>query len=172
MESGIAVLRDMIHESTVSIHPFAWLPGETSRFFADHMEFLDPKNYRKIDSETVFHSEYFWWGSGQRVFDVILDVADLGERAIVELRIHTFKTLASQHVDCVATRSIAVTATGRYAARIHLATDEGNTYAILAKMRQGSCVFTGIDIRSYPAQRAPATITAARSLPTPETAVI
>jgi SAM-dependent methyltransferase len=155
VESGANEYRDLLMRSGASIHPFSLLPGEASRFFADHAEFFTQKAPGNIDPETVFHSDYFWLGAGKRVFDVVLDPLD-DDGSEIELRIHKVRTLASRQVDCAVSSTIRIAEEGRRTYRIEVETNEECTYAILAKARRGPCLFKSIEIKSYPARLAPA----------------
>jgi hypothetical protein len=159
IDSGGDEYRNLLQHSSVSINPFSLLPGETSRFFADHTEFFAQKDQKSLDAETVFHSDYFWLGTGKRTFDVLLDPGDsVGSE--IELRVHRFKTLASSQVDCIASSTIKIDSLDRHGCRIEIDTDEEYNFAILAKVRKGSCVFRHIEIKSYPSQMAPTLPTA------------
>ncbi|MEK9137023.1 MAG: class I SAM-dependent methyltransferase [Bacteroidota bacterium] len=166
MESGVDEYRNLLQHTSVSINPFSMLPGETSRFFADHTEFLTQTDPKSLDPETVFHSDYFWLGAGQRTFDVTLDSSE-NDGSEIELRIHRFQTLASHRVDCVASTIVRIDKPGRRVVRIEITADEENNYAILAKVRRGPCLFRGIEIKSYPTHLAPlqvAAVTADKSI--------
>lgn len=148
---GVKEYARMLAASRVSIDPYSFLPGENSRFVADHAEFFS-KSGIEGDRETAFHTEYFWFGSGRRVFDVALRV-DSSERAgkpTVELRVHRFKTLASNVIDCVSTVTMPVPHVGWMMRRIELETHEDFAYALLAKIRGGTCLFDRIEIKSSP----------------------
>ena len=160
MQSGVDVYRSVLENSSVCIDPLTLLPGERSRFLADHAEFLSAGTDH-FDSETVFHSDYFWFGSGKRVFDVALD--SLGEdESEIDIRVHRFKTLASHHVDCADSSRKIIRGSRTY--RIEVDLDEGYSYAVLAKARRGPCMFNSIAIMSYPMKLAPAVPAAAESL--------
>jgi SAM-dependent methyltransferase len=154
MDSGADEYRSLLQHSSVSVNPFSLLPGGTSRFFADHTEFFTQKDPKSLDPETVFHSDYFWLGAGKRTFDVILDPDDNDESEI-ELRVHRFKTLASSQVDCIVSSTVKIDNPNRRVCRIEVDTDEEHNYAILAKVRRGSCVFKHIEIKSYSSKLAP-----------------
>jgi hypothetical protein len=154
MDSGADEYRSLLQHSSVSVNPFSLLPGGTSRFFADHTEFFTQKDPKSLDPETVFHSDYFWLGAGKRTFDVILDPDDNDESEI-ELRVHRFKTLASSQMDCIVSSTVKIDNPNRRVCRIEVDTDEEHNYAILAKVRRGSCVFKHIEIKSYPSKLAP-----------------
>jgi hypothetical protein len=166
MESGLQVYRELLQRSSVSINPFSLLPGETSRFFADHAEFFTHKDPKTLDPETVFHSDYFWFGSGQRVFDVVFTPADLmqNDGSEIELRIHRFKTLASRDVECVVSSVVRIEEARPHPWRFEVDIDEEYSYAILGKARRGNCLCKSIDIKSYPHHLAPARGTAPTSI--------
>jgi hypothetical protein len=136
------------------MNPFSLLPGEASRFCADHTEFFAQNNSTNLDPETVFHSDYFWLGSGKRVFDVILKPIN-NDTSQIEIRVHRFKTLASSQVDCIASSIISFGSIDQRVHRIEVDTEEEYSYAILAKVRRGSCVFKNIEIKSYPSHLIP-----------------
>ncbi len=146
---GVREYAEMLAKSRVSIHPFSLLPGERSRFFVDHADFFS-KGGGQPDPETIFHSDYFWFGKGKRVFDVALrvDSAERTGKPVVELRVHRYKTLDSHIVECVATAPCSVPHIGWMMRRLELETDEEYCYAVLAKVRNGTCVFDRIEIKS------------------------
>lgn len=157
VESGVNEYTSLLQHSSVSINPFSWMQGETSRFFADHAEFFHESNQQSHDMETVFHSDYFWFGGGQRVFDVTLNAIEPIDStgAEIELRVHRFKTLESNQVDCAFNSIVKIEKSGLLSYRIDVATDDEYCYAILAKLHYGTCLFKGIDIKSYPSNLAP-----------------
>jgi SAM-dependent methyltransferase len=146
---GVRGYAEMLAKSRVSIHPFSLLPGERSRFFVDHTEFFTDQK-REPDRETVFHTDYFWFGTGKRLFDIALRV-DSSERTgkpVVEIRVHRYKTRDSRNVECVATISSSVPYVGWMMRRLEVETHEDYCYALLAKLRTGTCVFDRIEIKS------------------------
>jgi hypothetical protein len=149
-ESGVVEYRSMLENTRVGINPFALLPGEKSRFCADHEEFFSPAN--RGDVETPFHTDYFWWGKGKRIFEIALRVDDasrVGEPE-VELRMHRFKTLDSAEVECVTSTTRPVPRAGWMVRTIELDVDDEYCYAVLAKIRNGECLFDKIEVKSYP----------------------
>lgn len=146
---GVREYGEMLAKSRVSIHPFSLLPGERSRFFCDHAEFFRGSG-EEVDRETAFHTDYFWFGKGKRVFDVALrvDSAERTGRPVVEIRVHRYKTLDSHTVECVATASTSVPNVGWIMRRLEVETHEEHCYAVLAKVRNGTCVFDRIEIKS------------------------
>ena len=151
-QSGINTYNEMLAASRVSINPFSLLPAEHSRFFADHEEFFEKKN-QATDRETVFHTDYFWWGNGKRVFEIALRVGALTRTGSpeIEFRIHRYKTMESQHVECLFTETKPAQHIGWMVRTIEIATDEEYCYAVLAKMRSGVCSFDRVEVRSHAA---------------------
>lgn len=148
MECRVSELRRTVHDARVSLAPFSSMPGSASVFYADHAEFFNtPEEHPANDSETVFHTDYFWWGTGNRVFDIALDATGASE---IEIRIHSYETLASHIITCDETRHLTFTGAARQLCRIEIATDDARNYAVLAKAKKGRCIFGEISIMSYP----------------------
>lgn len=149
-EKGVKEYRSLLASSTVHINPFSFLPGESSRFFSDHSEFFSPDALHHDDG-TLFHSDYYWWGNGRRVFEIALRVQHAGRNGApeVEFRVHRYKTLASEMVECVLSETKPVQRIGWGVTTIEVETDEEYCYAILSKLRNGECAFDRIEIKSY-----------------------
>jgi SAM-dependent methyltransferase len=153
VESGVHEYREMLASTRVSINPFSLLPGESSRFFTDHAEYFSNNNNSVKDEETVFHTDYFWFGSGKRVFEIALRVGT-GDRIAhpaIEFRIHRYKTLSSKDVECVSTVTRPAQHLGWMMWTLEMEMDEDYCYAILAKIRNGSCTFDCVEVKSYSA---------------------
>ncbi len=144
-------LQSQMGGAHIAIDPYSWLPGEASRFCADHAGFFDLRE-QSGDAETPFHTEYFWWGSQRRVFEMMLrvDAGSITGNPEIELRVHRYKTLASQSVECVESVTHPIQRIGWMARTIHVNTDEDYCYAILAKIKNGTCVFDRIELKSHP----------------------
>ena len=153
VQEGVREFSAMLMNTRVAVNPFALLPGERSRYFADHAEFFAQSSRTEGDPETPFHTDYFWWGNGKRVFDISMrvDGASVLGTPELELRIHRFRTLASRDVDCVSSSSQPVRRHGWLVRTFEVDTDDDYCYAILAKVRQGACMFDRIEIKSYSA---------------------
>jgi SAM-dependent methyltransferase len=152
VETGVGEYRALLDSSRVAVNPFSLLPHERSRFCVDHTDFFAHANQRG-DCETPFHTDYFWFGSGKRVFEIALRVNGahrVGEPT-VEFRIHRYKTLSSRTVDCVTHESRSVQRIGWMVRTMEIECDDDSCYAILAKVRGGACVFDKIEVKSYPA---------------------
>ncbi len=152
VQEGVKDFSALLATTRVALYPFALLPGERSRFCADHTEFFVQSPDVPEDLETPFHTDYFWWGTGKRIFEISLrvDGASILGMPELELRIHGFKTLSSRAVDCVASASQPVRRVGWLMRTLEIDADDDYCYAILAKVRQGACMFDRIEIKSYP----------------------
>jgi SAM-dependent methyltransferase len=150
-EKGVREYEAMLRSAQVSINPFSLLPGAASRFCADHAEFFSLQEFRG-DPETPFHTDYFWWGTGKRVFEVLLRVETQGRigKPEIELRIHRYKTLASHRVECVESVTHSVQQVGWMVRTIQVQTEDEYCYAVLAKIRNGHCTFDRIEVKSHP----------------------
>lgn len=149
-EEGVAEYRAMLENTRVSVNPFSMLPSAKSRFCADHEEFFSTNN--RGDDETPFHTDYFWWGKGKRVFDIALRVDDASHQGApeIEIRVHRFRTLASREVECVSATTRPVQRAGWMVRTIEVDVEDDSCYAVLGKVHNGACRFGKIEIKSYP----------------------
>lgn len=148
---GVREYATMLASSHVALNPFGLLPGEHSRFYLDHAEFFS-RSKQQGDVETAFHTDYMWFGTCRRVLDIALRV-DSSERTgkpTLEIRVHRFKTLDSHTVECTVVVGIPVPSVGWMMRRLEVDLHEDYCYAVLAKVRGGTCVFDRIEIRSVP----------------------
>lgn len=148
LDSGVEEYRNTLDSHQVHINPFSALPRRSSRFFADHAEFFREEMNARSGSPEVFHSDYFWFGSGFREFEVTLHVHDVTVEGSIELRIHRYRTLASTVVDCVAEEVVDVKERGSIKRVLRIGVDDDSCYAILAHVRNGQCMFNDIRILS------------------------
>ncbi|MER3525354.1 MAG: hypothetical protein C4326_15255 [Ignavibacteria bacterium] len=146
---GVKEYVTMLASSHVSLNPFGLLPGEHSRFYLDHAEFFKLPD-RQGDNETAFHTDYIWFGTCRRVFDIALRVesSERTGKPTLEMCVHRFKTLDSGAVECTIATSIPVPSVGWMMRRLEVDLHEDYCYAVLAKVRGGTCVFDRIEIRS------------------------
>jgi SAM-dependent methyltransferase len=166
MESAVEEYRYHVEKSTCTLNPFSLLPGESSRFFTDHAEFFTQNTQPAADVETVFHTDYFWLGSGVRAFEIALEVAGDGtfDDATIEFRIHRYPTLASENVECVKDMRVWIPPVGKVHQSLTVNVEDDFCYAILAKMKRGRRNFTHITITSSPAPvRQPVAVPANRT---------
>jgi SAM-dependent methyltransferase len=134
---GLAAYREWIEQSRVSLEPFA---------FAGKPE-LPLAN----EGDTVFHTEYEWFGATRRTFAVSLEVAAAGEGATIELMVHRASTLRPDEVSCVATQAVVLAAREDAARDLTVETDEDHRYAVLGRVTKGSCRFDRIRVEAVPA---------------------
>ncbi len=148
-----------LRESVVSINPFSGM-GK-SRFFADHAEYFAADTARR-DDDTVFHSDYFWLGSGSYHFAVGLKT---GASAFptpyrLEIRVHRYPTLNVRAVECIAEETVEIAGNGCATRRLQVPVDADYCYAILGKMASGEARFRRIEIRGGGESRAAAAVQA------------
>lgn len=150
LEEGIAEYRKLLKSCGLSIHPFSALPAGVSRYFLDHAEFFSRPEDAIPADDTIFHSDYAWFGNGPRRFEIRLQAADLPpyQPCTLQLRIHRYATLASHTVECVAEENLEVSENGLLRKALSISTDENYCYAVLGKIVQGACRFRNIEIRS------------------------
>ena len=140
--------RNIVENSKLIFSPFSSLPGNVSPYFQDHFEFFSgsSNNY----GSTVFHTDYFWLGNGNKTIHIELDPDDNAEStdSIIQIRIHAYAILNSETVECVYENDISVTGNNPVSELISLQTDDDYCYAILAKVVTGNFNFKTIKIES------------------------
>jgi SAM-dependent methyltransferase len=151
MESGVAQYRHVVENSTITLDPFSLLPNGLSTRFSDHTEFSVTRGHNGEDKETVFHTDYFWLGSGGRTFEVSLCCAENAEDGSeIDLRLHRYRTLSSSDVQCVAQCCMQLVSRSRLVWTLGAHIDDEYCYAVLAKVKRGNPVFENIEVRSFP----------------------
>ena len=133
---GLAAYRDWIEQSRVSLEPFAFA-GKADLPLANA-------------GDTVFHTEYEWFGAAARTFAVSLEVAAAGEGATIELMVHRASTLEPNDGSCVATQAVVLAAREEAARDLTLVTDEDHRYAVLGRVTKGSCRLDRIRVEAVP----------------------
>ena len=147
---GVENYKKLISENKISISPFSSLPDGVSRFFLDHAGyFSDQINQSKTD-ETVFHSDYYWLGSGKRkvVINFKVDEVLTDGQNIIQLRIHSHSTYESMNVKSIYEKDITVTNNQLVNEVIELNTNENFNYAFLCKLISGNISCSSISIES------------------------
>jgi SAM-dependent methyltransferase len=134
---GLAAYRDWIEHSRVSLEPFA-CAGKADLPLAH-------------EGDTLFHTEYEWFGGARRTFAVSLQVAAAGEGATIELMVHRASTLRPDDVSCVATQAVAPAAREQAARDLTVDADEDHRYAVLGRVTKGSCRLDRIRVEAVPA---------------------
>lgn len=139
----------LLHDNHVSLHPYSWLPFERSWYCSDHQEFFGHHPSGTADTETAFHTDYFWWGTGMREFLVNMEPEAASTDTELEIRIHAYRTVRSGEILCIVNRRISPER-GSLTCRLHLSTSSDMCYAILGKVRQGNSRWKQITISSAP----------------------
>jgi len=138
VDHGVAAFRDWIEASRVGLNPFAF-GGKA-----------DLPALREGD--TVFHTDYEWFGSAPRKFRVSLGVTEVeGDGATLDLMVHRASTLQPADVACIQTQTLGVSARGEATAELIVDTDDGHRYAVLGRVTKGSCRLDRVAIEALPA---------------------
>jgi len=151
---GVDKYRKIISENELSLSPFSRLPNEVSCFFIDHSEFFE-KRKTILPDDTVFHTDYFWFGEGRRNFNIELIFEDaLSDMpAILQIRVHKYLTEESTDIRCIYERNINVFNTHIIKEKILLETDEDSQYAVLCKIISGNVSCKSISIKCNMAEK-------------------
>jgi SAM-dependent methyltransferase len=147
---GVESYNKIISENQISISPFSSLTDGVSRFFLDHSDFFKKKlNEAKLD-DTIFHSDYFWFGKGKRDVKIKFKVDETlpDELNILQIRIHLYPTQESSNVHCLYEKDIIVDRNMSVEEVIELDTDENFNYAFLGKLISGNISCSSISIES------------------------
>ncbi len=147
MNQGVKEYEETLNKSVVTLNPYSMIAGEKSRFCADHREFFAEQANPQED-DTVFHTDYFWLGSARRRFEVQFYVLNPIHDANVEMRVHRFKTLNSQEVECVE-QILVPLSQDRLKVHLEVETHEDYSYAILGKQRGSVVLVEDIAIESW-----------------------
>lgn len=147
MQTGVDNYRNLLAASTVSVNPFSSLPRGVSWCFTDHAKFFGQER-TPFDRETIFHTDYFWWGTVRREFVVSLTPSAGTDEMDIELRVHRYRTLSSRNVECVYEERLHHAGSERLVHTFSLETDEDSCYALLARRVGHTCAFDKITIKS------------------------
>ncbi len=145
--------RTWVEKATLSINPFSSLPRGISRFFQDHADFFrDDTNPPDEDDPTIFHSDYFWLGSGDRTFSVeISGVTSLAsDPAELTVKIHRYATLKSDTVECVTEEKVVLDNRTNVTVSLTAPLADDYCYAVLAHRTGGDFRLGEVRITSQP----------------------
>jgi ubiquinone/menaquinone biosynthesis C-methylase UbiE len=147
---GLEAYRYMLQNSQIKILPFSSLPDGLSPYYLDHSEFFS-KNING-NNDTVFHTDYFWFGSSVRKIQIKLETDEIesGVDNIIQIRLHNYATLNSEKVECTYEQNFNITIKEELNETIIVETKEDYCYAILAKHISGKFRFKSISIISRP----------------------
>lgn len=139
---GVAAYRDWIEQSRVSLDPFAF--GGDAGLPAAR------------EGDTLFHTDYEWFGSARRTFNVSVSAAEAGPSgAALELLVHRAATLRPTDVTCVRTQAMEFTGPGESTKELTVETDDRYRYAVLGRVVRGSCRPGRIAVDAIPAPEPP-----------------
>jgi len=125
---GVERYRTLVSTHPAVMDPYAFLPGGLPPRVMDHQGFVENP---RADALTQFHTDYCWWGKGPRMFHV--ELSDVPTDGLVEVRVHGYRTLASQEILCAAETRIGPDDHG--AADLFLDADDDCCYAVVGKVR-------------------------------------
>ena len=150
VEAGLGEYRSAVQENRVTLDPFVLLPGGSSFYFAGHEGFFSRDRSHQRDYETVFHSDYVWLGSGDRILEMRMNVRERSDRCSLDLRVHSMKTVSNGTAETVRSVELPVLREGILIERISFKADDNFSYAALAHVVEGYCVFESIELTVYP----------------------
>jgi SAM-dependent methyltransferase len=145
---GVESYRNIVENSNLIISPFSSLPNKVSRFYQDHSDFFSIN--ASSSDDTIFHTDYFWLGNGERTFQIDLEPDEMKPEMdnMIQIRIHRYATLDSENTECVFEKEIIVTKEKKIKELIPLETNDDYCYAILAKHVSGDFKLRSISIKS------------------------
>lgn len=147
---GVKYYSELLEENKISISPFSSLPDGVSKFFLDHSDFFKKKLNEVKRDDTIFHSDYFWFGKGKRDVKIKFKVDETltDELNILQIRIHLYPTQESSNVHCIYEKDIIVDRNMSVDEVIELDTNENFNYAFLGKLISGNISCSSISIES------------------------
>jgi len=151
LQARVHKYTELLQNSVISFNPFTSLPQSVSPYFLDHSNFFSDRRTDN-NSDTLFHTDYFWLGRGERVFNIkfdVVDVEDVGSNNIIQLRIHRFPTLNSKAVECVFEKDLDININRNIEEFITLDISEEYCFAILGKMKAGNCTINNLSLESW-----------------------
>lgn len=150
LQNRLQKYSELLKNSVISFNPFSSLPDSASHYFLDHANFFS-SNGKDDNSHTLFHTDYFWLGSGQRVFKIMMEVADVevGSENIIQLRIHSYSTLSSKIVECIFEKDLSIKVIRNIEEFITLKISDDYCFAIVGKMKSGNCTIKNLSLESW-----------------------
>jgi SAM-dependent methyltransferase len=148
LNEGVQSFKESINTTEISINPFSSLPDGLSHFYQDHANYFQNNNVKLHNSDTVFHTDYFWFGDGRRNFKIRMKFYDTEEQHLLQLRIHRYPVLDSQSVDSVYEEDFLIDGNNAIEKVITLTTDDDYSYAILGKSLSENLKVKSISLKS------------------------
>jgi SAM-dependent methyltransferase len=150
LQSGVENYRKLINENKISFSPFSSLPDGVSRFYQDHSEFFSDQRIQPQNDRTIFHTDYFWLGNGKRRVEIKLKIGEASsiETNIIQIRIHSYSTYASNDLKCVYEKEITISDDMEINEVVDLRTEENFNYAFLCNLISENISCGSISIES------------------------
>jgi SAM-dependent methyltransferase len=150
LAEGVEEQRGFLATTPIALAPFAFLPGGRSAFLAGQAP--APVMRPAPGADAVFHTDYVWLGPGARIFSVLLAASSAAaETATLELRVHRVRAPGPFDVECVASVDVVLAPGERITRELPVLLGDDCCYAVLGKVRAGSCLLEGVEVLSRPA---------------------
>lgn len=148
---GVENYRSLIQVNKISIFPFSFLPDSVSKYFIDHSDYFSKSLNESNDSSTVFHSDYFWFGSDKREIRIKLKVESYNpdEKNELQIRIHSYSIYDSGNQHCIYKKNITVNQNMIIDELIEFYPMEKANYSFLCKLISGNVACSLITIESF-----------------------
>lgn len=149
LANGINNYIKQIENSTLTLNPFSDIPNEMSRFYQDHAHYFEKNSSRNYEDEnTLFHTDYFWFGKGSKNINISFDVVDANGALenLIQFRIHRYATLSPTNVESVLEHQLKLEAGQKVSCDFKLDVNEDYNYAILCKALSGNYMIDRLNI--------------------------
>jgi SAM-dependent methyltransferase len=151
LAQGVEERRVLLANHPIALMPFAGVPGGRSAFLAQEAPAQVTRPAPADD--TVFHTDYVWLGAGARTFRVTLAAAPgAAEPAALELRVHRVRAQGPFDAECVASVDALIAPGERITRQLPVLLRDDCCYAVLGKVRAGSCLLEAVEVESPPAR--------------------
>jgi SAM-dependent methyltransferase len=151
LAEGVEEQRALFATTTITLAPFALLPGGRSAFFAEQA--AAPVLRPAAGDDTAFHTDYVWLGSGARSFSVGLAASPTASgTATLELRVHRVRASGPFDVECAASVDAVLGPGERITRQLPVLLRDDCCYAVVGKVRAGSCLLETVEVESPPAR--------------------
>jgi SAM-dependent methyltransferase len=152
LEHGVANYRSWLAQYCLELKPFSYLPGGVSRFFANHTAFFAKGASGQAEDPIIFHTDYFWMGSGRRKFEICMSIepGSVLPPSLISVRVYGHKSMKPSEVTCIAESALSLEGQCEVRADLDVVVDEDYVYAGLGYLMQGHCIFTTIRVLSHP----------------------
>lgn len=143
VDQGLDLIRAMVEESELSLHPFAWMPNRRSLHYIGHADY---SKSGPVDSSvgTLFHSPYVWLGRRPRLIRISL-VLETRSNCLIRLKIHKSDAYTPWLVELHASLDVDG-AENSIRREIDIHPDDECTYAVLAEVVLGDVMLKDVQI--------------------------